>query len=70
MMTKMVKMMTMVTMGTKKTTKNKVARSKSDKYTGGGVTLLETRIQSNMDVYDVIRLTIPYMEYHHNMVRW
>ena len=45
-------------------------RSKSGKYTGGGLTLFETRIESNMDIYDGIRHTIPYIDHHHNMIRW
>ena len=40
-------------------------RSKSGKYTGGGLTLFETRIESNMDIYDGIRHTIPYIDHHH-----
>ena len=45
-------------------------RSKSGKYTGGGLTLFETRIESNMDIYDGLRMTVPYVDHHHNMVRW
>ena len=45
-------------------------RSKSGKYTGGGVVLFETRVESNLDVYDGLRYTLPYIDHHHNMVKW
>ena len=40
------------------------------KYVGGGMSLFESRVEMNCDIFDGIRLTAPFVDHHSNMVRW